>query len=353
MGDGDEAVAWFFPGTGITGADSFKRPSRRRQASRSPPSAYRIWRVARRPGGPALLRATITSVRWPTTSRPSRIHDRRASSSRIPVASPTAAATPPPARPPPERAPGPPGTVPDGASSTTRVIPARRASAASRPSRSANLASVPRRSRARAGRLPASGPAPRTTGLPVARGLPVSRAGRSITRRSTARPASSEPAIARPSSASAGVRTTSHSGLIPRDTASTGSSAAARSSQATMEPAACASAASRSASVVRPLEWSPRSARPIPRGTPPGPRTASSSRNPVERTRSGSAWGCESGTSRGTVAKAPTTSPGPPDAVPRTPGAAAPQRDRRVASAAVRSDGAAVIVGVSIEQMFE
>ena len=32
--------------------------------------------VARRPGGPARLRATITSVRWPTTSRPSRIHDR-------------------------------------------------------------------------------------------------------------------------------------------------------------------------------------------------------------------------------------------------------------------------------------
>ena len=41
------------------------------------------------------FRATITSVRWPTTSRPSRIHDRRASSSRMPVPSPTAPARPP------------------------------------------------------------------------------------------------------------------------------------------------------------------------------------------------------------------------------------------------------------------
>ena len=44
--------------------------------------------------------------------------------------------------------------------------------------------------------------------------------------------------MARPSSGSAGVTTTSHSGLIPRATASTGSSAAVRSSQATIEPAA-------------------------------------------------------------------------------------------------------------------
>jgi len=156
-----------------------------------------------------------------------------------------------------------------------------------------------------------------------------------MTSRSTARPASSEPAIDRPSSGSAGVRTTSHSGLIPRATTSTGSSAAARSSQATIEPAAWAAAASRSASVVRPLEGSPRSATPMPRGTPPGPRMASSSAKPVERTRSGSGCG-KTPSSSGTVASAPTTSPA-------NPGAAAPQRDRRVARAALRSESGAGI----------
>jgi hypothetical protein len=169
-----------------------------------------------------------------------------------------------------------------------------------------------------------------------------------MTSRSTARPASSEPAIARPSSASAGVSTTSHSGLIPLATTSTGSSAAVRSSQATIEPAAWASAANRRASVVRPLDRSPRRATPMPRGTPPGPRMASSSANPVERTRSGSGcgrpagWGRPTGWGRpsassGTVANAPTTSP-------TNPGAAAPQRDRRVARAACRSEVGALIV---------
>ena len=211
----------------------------------------------------------------------------------MPVASPTAPASPP---------------VPatSGGSSTTRLIPARRASAASRPSRSV-------KARPRIGFEPFR-----------------SRAGRSMTSRSTARPASSEPAIDRPSSGSAGVRTTSHSGLIPRATTSTGSSAAARSSQATIEPAACAAAASRSASVVRPLDRSPRSATPMPRGTPPGPRMASSSAKPVERTRSRSGCGSAPSDSSGTVASAPTTSPA-------NPGAAAPQRDRRVARAALRS----------------
>jgi len=266
--------------------------------------------VARRPGGPARLRATITSVRCPTTSRPSRTHDLRASSSRMPVASPTAVARPAPVGDP-------------GGSSTTSVIPARRASAATRARRSAN---------------------------PAARGDP---AGRSMTRRSTARPDRSEPAIARPSWGSAGVTTTSHSSSIPRATASTGSSAAARSSHATIAPPACASAASRSASVVRPLEASPRSATPIPRGTPPGPRIASSSAKPVEKTRSGSGRGASRGTSSGTVASAPTTSPtasladdprtlGPPS----TSGAAAPQRARRVARAAVRS-----VVGVAMGEL--
>jgi hypothetical protein len=272
--------------------------------------------VARRPGGPARLRATITSVCCPTTSRPSRIHDRRASSRRMPVASPTAVARP---------APGDPG-----GSSTTSVIPARRASAATRARRSAN---------------------------PAARGEP---AGRSMTRRSTARPDRSEPAIARPSWGSAGVTTTSQASSTPRATASIGSSAAARSSHATIAPAACASAASRSASVVRPLEASPRSATPIPRGTPPGPRIASSSAKPVEKTRSRSGRDSGIGASSGTVASAPTTSPTEsladerldPD-VSRTPGAAEPQRDRRVARAVVRLGEGAVIVLLSIEQMFE
>ena len=193
-------------------------------------------------------------------------------------------------------------------SSTTRLIPARRASAARRPSRSANRTSV----------------------RPV-----LTPAGRSMTSRSTARPVSSEPAIDRPSSASAGVSTTSHSGLIPRATTSTGSSADARSSQATIEPAACAAAASRNASVVRPLDASPRNATPMPRGTPPGPRMASSSVKPVEKTRfrSGSGRGASSS---GTLASAPTTSPA-------KPGAAAPQRDRSVARAALRSASGARI----------
>lgn len=244
----------------------------------------------------------------------------------MPVASPTAAARPPRGL----------DVATLGGSSTTSVIPARRASAASRPSRSANLASVPPPMT----RLPAPGP-------PFGVARFGNRVGRSMTSRSTVRPASSEPAIARPSSGSAGVRTTSHSGWIPRATASTGSSAAVRSSQATIEPAACASAASRSASVVRPLEASPRIDTPMPRGTPPGPRMASSSANPVEKIRSGAACrlGAPSGCSIGIVARAPTTSPA-------NPGAAAPQRDRRVARAAFRSvEGAAM--PFSIEQMFE
>jgi hypothetical protein len=279
--------------------------------------------VARRPGGPARLRATRTSVRCPTTSRPSRIHDRRASSSRMPVASPTA-----PSRP---REPEPvdPLVPPLGGSRTTRLMPARRASAATRARRSAN---------------------------PAARGEPP---GRSMTRRSTARPDSNEPAIARPSGGSAGVTTTSHSSSTPRAAASTGSSAAARSSHATIAPAACASAASRRASVVRPLEASPRNATPMPRGTPPGPRIASSSAKPVEKTRLGSSCGSAMGIRSGTVASAPMTSPTAPSvddplvpAALSTPGAAAPQRDRRVARAALRSGEGAVIPGI-IEQMFE
>lgn len=193
--------------------------------------------MVRRPGGPTLLRATMTSVACPTTSRPSRIHARRTSSRRIPVPSPTAAVT---------------EFTSPGGSRTSREMPARRASAASRPSRSANRAAASR------------------------------RGGRSMTRRSTARPDRSDPAMARPSSGSAGVSTTSHSSCMPRATASTGSKAPARSSQATMAPLTWASAASRRASVVRPLDRSPRNERPIPRGRPPDPRITSSAGKPVE-----------------------------------------------------------------------
>ena len=204
-----------------------------------------------------------------------------------------------------------------GGSRTTSVIAARRASAARRPSRSATF---------------------------TADGM---RGGRSTTSRSTVRPDSSEPAIAIPSSASAGVTTTSHSGRTPRATASTGSNAVARSSQATMAPAAWASAASRRASVVRPLERSPRSSTPIPRGTPPGPRIASSAAKPVgsTRARSGSAPGAGTAGS-GVVASAPITSP-PTWAVSGATsahrlGAATPQRERSVARAELTSARSAV-----------
>lgn len=255
------------------------------------------------------MRATTTSVRWPTTSCPSRIHDRRASSRRIPVASPIAPATVA-ARP--------------GGSRTARVMSARRARAASRPSRSATLPA-----------FTAFGPA---LGAALATGRDSIRCGRSMTSRSIVRPDSSEPAIAIPSSTSAGVTTTSHSGFTPRAIASTGSNASARSSHATIAPAAWASAASRRASVVRPLDRSPRSETPMPRGRPPGPRIASSAAKPVEKTFDGSVATLgrspvsddSSGASSGTVASAPTTSP-------IRAGAAAPHFVRSVARAAVTS----------------
>ena len=90
----------------------------------------------------------------------------------------------------------------------------------------------------------------------------------------------------RPSSRLAGVMTTSHSRRMPRATASTGSKLRDRSSQATTEPWACASAATRRLSVVRPLEPSPRIATLADSGRPPGPRMASSAAKPVRMTRS-------------------------------------------------------------------
>ena len=282
----------------MSGAAS--RSSRARQASRSPPSAYRIRSSARRPGGPARLRATTTSVHWPTTSRPSRIQLRRASSSRRPAASPTAV----------PRAAG----AACGSRRTSRVS-VRRARAARRWSRSAT----------RAGRVPVS-----------------RRDGRSATRRSTVRPLSSAAAIDRPSSRSSGLITTSHSSRIPRATASTGSKLRQRSSQATIEPAAWASATSRRASVVLPLPPAPRRARLLERGIPSVPRIASRAGKPVETTspgnRDGSGRSCGSSDGSGAVARAPTTSPtASPTPIVPCRGAAVPQRDRRVARAAVTS----------------
>ena len=218
-----------------------------------------------------------------------------------------------------------------GGSSTTRSVSERRASAASRPSRSAIRA-----------------------GLSVAASRPP---GRSRTSRSTERPASSAPPMARPSSSVSGVMTTSHSSRMPRATASTGSKLRDRSSQATIEPGACASAASRRTSVVRPLEPSPRIATLAERGRPPGPRIASSAAKPVWMTRSSGAGiglgrcdGVGAGTRTGAVAGARARAPSVIGAVasvavvPATLGAAAPQRACRLATAAVTS-GERVAIG--------
>ena len=237
-------------------------------------------------------------------SRSSRIHDRRASSRRRPVDSATAVARPA-ARP--------------GGSRATSSVSDRRARAARRRNRSATFAAV----------VPGSG-----------------RGGRSMTSRSTDRPASSAPAIERPSSSVSGVRTTSQSSRTPRATASTGSSARARSSQATIAPSAWASAARRRASVVLPELASPRRATLALRGNPPGPRIASSAGKPVRTIRStllGAGCGASSGSTSagsGAVASAPTTR-----------GAAAPQRAWRDARAADTS-GERAAIGRTIEQMF-
>jgi hypothetical protein len=253
--------------------------------------------VARLPGGPNRLRATTASVCCPTTSRPSRIQARRVSSSRRPVASATAVVRPF-------------GSPRPAGSSRTRSTSDRRARAARRWSRSATFED---------------------------RSVRPRRPGRSRSRRSTERLVSRAPAIARPSSSVSGVTTTSHSSRTPRATASTGSNVRARSTQATTEPVAWASATVRSASVVRPLEPSPRSATPAFRGRPPGPRIASSSAKPVETTRSsGARAGFVAGASAGFVAVAGASARAP--SVSRR-GAAAPQRASRLARAADTSAG--------------
>jgi hypothetical protein len=153
-----------------------------------------------------------------------------------------------------------------------------------------------------------------------------------MTRTSTEWPARSIPAIERPSSRVSGVRTTSQSRRMPRATASTGSRARARSSQATIAPSAWASAATRRARVVAPDDGAPRRVTLALRGRPPGPMIASRAGKPVLTTRStpvrGPAAGRSSGNrsgsaGNGTVASAPTTR-----------GAAAPHRVWRDARAA-------------------
>lgn len=217
--------------------------------------------------------------------------------------------------------------------------PARRASAASRSRRAARLG----------GRL-GGWPAARPAGGPLrtsAGGLPRASAGRSMTRTSTDRPASNEPAIAIPSSADSGCRTTSHSSRTPRATASTGSRLRARSTQAAIAPPAWASATRRRATVVCPLDGSPHRATAASRGTPPGPMIASRAAKPVPITRSASAGRC-SGRARPGIAPPGSTSGSPVAAgsssnsgaiasEPITRGAAAPQRVRRDARAAETS----------------
>jgi hypothetical protein len=227
-----------------------------------------------------------------------------------------------------------------GGSMTRNSAFARRARAASRPSRPAT---------------PGDRDRPEPGGLVLP--LRSRRVGRSTTSRSTDRPASSEPAIDSPSSRLAGVTTTSQSGVTPRAQASTASKLRARSSQATIRPAAWASAAIRRASVVAPLDAAPRRATLAARGRPPGPRTASRAAKPVETTRPGSgrppgASGSAAGA--GTLASAPTMAPSRPamplvpagvpfDALPRRCGAAAPQRAWSAERAVGKSRGTVVI----------
>jgi hypothetical protein len=188
-----------------------------------------------------------------------------------------------------------------------------------------------------------------------------------MTRRSTDRPARSVAAIDRPSSIVSGVRTTSQSSRTPRAAASTGSRARARSSQATIAPSTCASAANRRARVVLPELASPRNATLALRGRPPGPRIASSVGKPVRTIRStpwppgsggsgcsgrssGSASSGSASSGSGTVASAPMTR-GPVDRSPAIRGAAAPQRAWRDARAADTS-GESAAIGPTIERMF-
>ena len=162
-------------------------------------------------------------------------------------------------------------------------------------------------------------------------GPPRASAGRSITRTSTDRPASSEPAIAMPSSGVSGWRTTSHSSRTPRATASTGSRLRARSTQAAIAPPAWASATSRRATVVWPLEG--RSAQGNRRITGHAARTE----DRVEGGEAGPDHPLGVGSSDRPSSSGSAISSGAMASAPITRGAAAPQRVRRDARAAETS----------------
>ena len=221
--------------------------------------------MVRRSGAPWWSFATRTSVRCPTTSRPSRTQPLRRSSRRRPAPSSSAARS---------------GAGVSAGSRTRRSAPARRANATSRASWSARLGG---RGPRRAGPMGVAGMA----GVDVVDAATPARAvPRSSTRMSTARAWSSEPAIASASAGPSGTRAASHSRRTPRATASTGSSARGRSTQAASAPPACASASTRSASVVAPLDPAPASATVPARGRPPAARSASSAGKPVGIVRS-------------------------------------------------------------------
>ena len=323
--------------------------------------------MVRRSGAPWWSFATRTSVRCPTTSRPSRTQPLRRSSRRRPAPSSSAARS---------------GAGVSAGSRTRRSAPARRANATSRASWSARLG---RRGPRRAG--PTGAVVVVGAGRPARAGCPARAVPRSNTRMSTARAWSSVPAIASASAGSSGTRTASHSRRTPRATASTGSSARGRSTQAASAPPTCASASTRSASVVAPLEPAPASATVPARGRPPAARSASSAGKPVGIVRSvaagpgrvrgatGTAFGVPmsgSGSSAGrppgggvvgsgavvgsghvggfAVGREATASA--PNTSVAGRGAAAPQRSRREARTAARS-GLRSIGQPTIEHLFD
>jgi len=244
-------------------------------------------------------------------SRPSRIQLALLSSSRSPVDSATAVASP---------------AVRPGGWRATRSVSARRPRAASRRSRSATRAAV----------VPAFG-----------------RVGRSITRTSTERAARSIPAIDSPSSSVSGVRTTSQSRRTPRAAASTGSSARARSSQATIAPSAWASATSRRATVVAPELGPPVMATLALRGSPSpfGPTIASRSGKPVRTIRSTPVRGSPAGARASSDGSSSgSTGSGAVASAPITRGAAAPHRVWRDARAAETS-GERLAIGRSVSNI--
>ena len=241
-------------------------------------------------------------------SRPSRIHDRRASSRRRPVDSATAVARPP-ARP--------------GGSRTTRSVSDRRASAASRPSRSAIRA-----------------------GLSVAASRPP---GRSRTSRSTERPASSAPRDGQAlvergrGDDDEPLEPDAAGDRLDRVEAARRGPARPRSS-----PGAWASAASRRTRVVRPLEPSPRMATLAERGQAAGPEDRVERREPgVDDAVVGSGRARGRGLARvRTGARLAPIAGARASAPSVTRGAAAPQRAWRLATAAVTS-GERVAIGRS------